>query len=65
MHHSQMPATRPTFFADPQASAFFAAQPAGYRQLITYWIVSAKRPETRQKRLDALIEGSEAGRRLR
>ena len=40
-------------------------RPAGYRSLITYWIVSAKKPETRQKRLDALIEASEAGRRLR
>jgi uncharacterized protein YdeI (YjbR/CyaY-like superfamily) len=50
--------------ANRKAWAFFAAQPAGYRQVITYWIVSGKKAETRQKRLDALIEASAAGRRV-
>ena len=38
--------------------AFFQAQPAGYRQLATHYVVSAKRPETRAKRLATLIEHS-------
>jgi uncharacterized protein YdeI (YjbR/CyaY-like superfamily) len=32
-----------------------------YRRTITYWIASAKRSETRARRLDALIEASAAG----
>jgi uncharacterized protein YdeI (YjbR/CyaY-like superfamily) len=44
--------------------AFFQAQPAGYRRLATHYVVSAKRPETRAKRLAALIEHSARGERL-
>jgi uncharacterized protein YdeI (YjbR/CyaY-like superfamily) len=51
--------------ADPAAAAFFAAQPPGYRQLATYWVVSAKKPETRERRMAQLIEDSAAGRRLK
>jgi uncharacterized protein YdeI (YjbR/CyaY-like superfamily) len=43
---------------------FFEAQPAGYRQLVIWRIVSAKRPETRERRLAALIEASQEQRRL-
>lgn len=43
---------------------FFQSQPAGYRKLITWWVISAKREETREKRLEKLIAESEAGRRL-
>lgn len=32
-----------------------------YRRTITYWIVSARKPETRARRIDALIEASGAG----
>ena len=49
---------------NPEAWAFFEAQPAGYRQQAIHWVVSAKRPETRAKRLATLIEDSAAGRRL-
>jgi uncharacterized protein YdeI (YjbR/CyaY-like superfamily) len=48
----------------PQAWAFFSAQPPGYRQQAIHWVVSAKRPETRAKRLASLIDDSAAGRRL-
>ena len=51
--------------ADPAAAAFFDAQPPGYRQLATYWVVSAKKPETRERRMAQLIEDSAAGRRLK
>jgi hypothetical protein len=43
---------------------FFEAQPRGYRQLVVWRIVSAKRAETREKRLAALIKASQQQRRL-
>jgi uncharacterized protein YdeI (YjbR/CyaY-like superfamily) len=43
---------------------FWEAQPPSYRQAATHWVMSAKREETRQKRLATLIADSEAGRRL-
>jgi uncharacterized protein YdeI (YjbR/CyaY-like superfamily) len=43
---------------------FFQAQPPGYRRLATFYVVSAKRPETREKRLAVLIEHSAHGERL-
>ena len=50
--------------ANDAAAAFWRAQPPGYRRTAAYWIVSAKRPETRSRRLQRLIEDSAAGRRL-
>ncbi len=47
-----------------RAFAFFEAQPAGYRKLTIWWVVSAKREATREKRLAQLIECCAAGRRL-
>jgi uncharacterized protein YdeI (YjbR/CyaY-like superfamily) len=44
------------------AWAFFQAQPAWYRKKVTWWVVSAKKEETRLKRLDKLIEESANGR---
>jgi uncharacterized protein YdeI (YjbR/CyaY-like superfamily) len=49
----------------PDAWAFFSEQPRGYRQTAIHWVVRAKRPETRAKRLATLIEDSAGGRRLR
>jgi uncharacterized protein YdeI (YjbR/CyaY-like superfamily) len=43
---------------------FFQAQPAGYRKQMNWFVVSAKREETRLKRLDKLIEASAKGQRL-
>jgi len=39
-------------------------RPAGYRRSALGWIASAKKPETRAKRLDELITVSAEGRRL-
>ena len=39
----------------PRARKFFDAQPAGYRRLAAWWVISAKREETRARRLDQLI----------
>ena len=38
------------FRANRRAWAFFQSQPAYYRRLVTWWIVSAKRAETREQR---------------
>jgi len=43
---------------------FFAAQTASYRKAASWWVLSAKREETRLRRLEKLIEDSAAGRTL-
>jgi uncharacterized protein YdeI (YjbR/CyaY-like superfamily) len=48
-----------------KAAAFFDAQPPGYRAIVKHWIVSAKKPETQERRLAQLIADSAAGRRIR
>jgi uncharacterized protein YdeI (YjbR/CyaY-like superfamily) len=53
-----------TFRANAQAWEWFAAQSSSYRSLATFWVVSAKRPETRARRLATLIECSADGRRV-
>jgi uncharacterized protein YdeI (YjbR/CyaY-like superfamily) len=52
------------FRADEAAWAWFGEQTPTYRQTATWWVVSAKRPETRARRLATLIECSGEGRRL-
>jgi uncharacterized protein YdeI (YjbR/CyaY-like superfamily) len=44
---------------------FFYAQPDSYRKVAFWWVVSAKKEETRLKRLERLIEESAQGRRLK
>jgi uncharacterized protein YdeI (YjbR/CyaY-like superfamily) len=53
------------FRANAKAWAFFQDQPPGYQRTALHLIVSAKRPETRERRLDQLIADSAAGRRLK
>jgi uncharacterized protein YdeI (YjbR/CyaY-like superfamily) len=43
---------------------FFEAQPPSYRRLVIWRIVSAKRAETRERRLADLIKASQERRRL-
>jgi len=52
------------FRANKKAWDFFNAQPPGYRRLSIYWITSAKKEETRARRLATLIEDSANARRL-
>ena len=52
------------FRASRKAWAFFGKQPPGYRRLMTFWVMSAKREETRKRRLEQLIERSAAGERI-
>jgi uncharacterized protein YdeI (YjbR/CyaY-like superfamily) len=40
----------------------WSARPPSYRKAATWWVVSAKREETRERRLAQLIEHSEKGR---
>jgi uncharacterized protein YdeI (YjbR/CyaY-like superfamily) len=46
------------------ASNFFERQPTSYRKMIGWWIISAKKEETRLARLAKLISESAKGKRL-
>jgi uncharacterized protein YdeI (YjbR/CyaY-like superfamily) len=50
--------------ANRAAAPFFDAQPTGYRKGATYWVMSAKKAETRAKRLAILISRSSRGLRI-
>ncbi|MEO7970218.1 MAG: YdeI/OmpD-associated family protein [bacterium] len=46
------------------AAKFFAAQPPSYRKAANWWVVSAKKEETRLKRLEQLIKLSAASQTI-
>jgi uncharacterized protein YdeI (YjbR/CyaY-like superfamily) len=50
------------FQADGAAWADWQRRAPSYRRTVTYWVTSAKKPETRVRRLDTLIADSAAGR---
>ena len=50
--------------ADAKAWAEWEKVPPGRRKAILHWVTSAKKPETREKRLAELIEGLAAGRKV-
>ena len=52
------------FRANSAAWEWFAGRPPGYRRTATHWVVSAKRDETRLRRLQQLIECSAEGRNV-
>lgn len=52
------------FRANAKAWAFFEAQAPWYRRTATHRIVSAKKEETRERRLAQLIEDSASGRTI-
>jgi uncharacterized protein YdeI (YjbR/CyaY-like superfamily) len=58
------PSQERRFRSKKQAWEWFQTQPKGYRTTAVYWVMSAKRPETRERRLDTLIEDSAMGRRV-
>jgi len=58
------PAAERSFRANKKAWTFFQAQAPGYRQAATWWVISAKREETRKKRLATLIADSALGRAI-
>jgi uncharacterized protein YdeI (YjbR/CyaY-like superfamily) len=53
-----------TFRTNKAAWEWFNAQSPSYRTLATFWVMSAKRPETRTRRLETLIECSAEHRRV-
>jgi uncharacterized protein YdeI (YjbR/CyaY-like superfamily) len=52
------------FRADQRAWAYFESEAPWYRRAATHWVASAKREETRERRLATLIECSRRGRRI-
>jgi uncharacterized protein YdeI (YjbR/CyaY-like superfamily) len=52
------------FRKQKKAWEFFQAQPKSYRQVTTNYVTSAKRPETRERRLANLIECSAKSERI-
>jgi uncharacterized protein YdeI (YjbR/CyaY-like superfamily) len=52
------------FRAKARAWEFFQAQPTGYRQMAIFWVLGAKREETRARRFAKLIDDSAHGRRI-
>jgi uncharacterized protein YdeI (YjbR/CyaY-like superfamily) len=53
------------FRAHGKAWAFFQTQPPSYRKPATWWVVSAKKDETKARRLATLIEDSDHERRIK
>ena len=53
-----------TFRQNKAAWKFFQEQPAGYKRLMIFRTMGAKKEETRLRRLKQLIESSEKGVRL-
>jgi uncharacterized protein YdeI (YjbR/CyaY-like superfamily) len=58
------PAEERRFRANVRAWAYFSSRPPWYRQVATYWVISAKREETRARRLATLIGDSARGRTI-
>jgi uncharacterized protein YdeI (YjbR/CyaY-like superfamily) len=52
------------FKTNKKAWEFFSTQPPGYQRVCTFWIMSAKQEETREKRLKLLMDYSQVQKRL-
>ncbi|EEF62261.1 YdeI/OmpD-associated family protein [Pedosphaera parvula] len=52
------------FKANRKAWEFFRAQAPWYQRTASWWVMSAKREETKSRRLEQLIQDSEKGQRL-
>jgi uncharacterized protein YdeI (YjbR/CyaY-like superfamily) len=50
--------------ADEKAWAYYEAQAPYYRRVTAHWVASAKRPETRARRIALLIRHSRKGERI-
>jgi uncharacterized protein YdeI (YjbR/CyaY-like superfamily) len=58
------PSEAARFRKNRRAWGFFERTPPSYRRGILHWIASARRPETRERRLARLIAACAAGQRL-
>jgi uncharacterized protein YdeI (YjbR/CyaY-like superfamily) len=68
-HEREQPAELPPELeerlrASEEAWEFFSRQPPSYRRTAIHLVVSAKREETRERRLTSLIEHSRQGERI-
>ena len=62
-HHAALDAEQERRFrASPEAWQWFQSRPPSFRKAAIHWITSAKKPETRQRRLTMLIEDAAAER---
>jgi uncharacterized protein YdeI (YjbR/CyaY-like superfamily) len=52
------------FRANKIAWKYFQTAAPSYRKVMTYWVVSAKRAQTRARRLELLIQACAEGRRI-
>ena len=53
------------FRANEAAWTWFSAKPPSFRKQALHWVISAKKPETRERRLATLIGDSAAGRPIK
>jgi uncharacterized protein YdeI (YjbR/CyaY-like superfamily) len=61
-HNARLePDEQARFEANAAAWEYFTSRPPSYRKPALWWVVSAKKPETRERRLATLIEQSAAG----
>lgn len=59
------PAYEKTFKRNKKAWSYFSAQPPWYKRVSCYWVMSAKKEETRLSRLATLIRDSEAEKSIK
>lgn len=65
-HGAQLDAkSEKEFRTNEKAWEFFQSQPPWYRRTSTYWVISAKKEETKLRRLNTLIEDSAHGRKIK
>ena len=62
---AELSAEQEALFRENKAAwADWEKRPPGYRKVVLHWVTSAKRPETRAKRLATLIECSAEGEKI-
>ncbi len=59
------PQQKREFKVNKKAWAFFQSMPPSYQKPATWWVISARKEETRTKRLQTLIDDSEHGRKIK
>jgi uncharacterized protein YdeI (YjbR/CyaY-like superfamily) len=63
--HPLAPSFEVEFKTKSLAWVFFQARPPWYRKTASWWVMSARKEETRRKRLDTLIADSSANRLIK
>lgn len=63
-YHELDPAFVERFRTNKKAWTFWEKQPPSYRRVASWWVMSAKKDETRMRRLGTVIDDSAHGRRV-